>query len=72
MNRTLIKTALNSTQYDQSILVKGWIKTRRDSKGGFSFIEQNDGSSFSNIQIVADNTLPNYENEILNLFTKDF
>ena len=37
------------------------MRTRRDSKGGFSFIELNDGSKFSSLQIIADNTLVNYE-----------
>ena len=41
--------------------VQGWVRTRRDSKGGFSFIELNDGSSFGNLQIVAEGALPNYE-----------
>jgi asparaginyl-tRNA synthetase len=42
------------------MLIKGWVRTRRDSKG-FSFIEVNDGSSLKNIQVVADEKLPNYE-----------
>jgi asparaginyl-tRNA synthetase len=42
------------------VLIKGWVRTRRDSKG-FSFIEVNDGSSLKNIQVVADEKLPNYE-----------
>ena len=36
------------------VRLQGWVRTRRDSKGGFSFIELNDGSCFGNIQI-ADN-----------------
>src|SRR3954469_25284718 len=47
--------------------VKGWIRTRRDSKGGFSFLAINDGSCFDSIQVVAQNTLPNYANEIAKL-----
>jgi asparaginyl-tRNA synthetase len=47
--------------------LQGWIRTRRDSKGGFSFLELNDGSSLANIQIVADSNLPNYESEIKHL-----
>jgi asparaginyl-tRNA synthetase len=42
------------------VLIKGWVRTRRDSKG-FSFIEVNDGSSLKNIQVVADEKLPNYD-----------
>ncbi len=49
------------------ILIKGWVRTRRDSKG-FSFIEVNDGSSLKNIQVVADDALDNYS-EIKKLTT---
>jgi asparaginyl-tRNA synthetase len=48
----------------KSVQLQGWVRTRRDSKAGFSFIELNDGSSFGNIQIIAPNTLPNYETDI--------
>jgi asparaginyl-tRNA synthetase len=47
--------------------LQGWIRTRRDSKGGFSFLELNDGSSLANIQIVAAAELANYESEIKHL-----
>jgi asparaginyl-tRNA synthetase len=47
--------------------VQGWIRTRRDSKGGFSFVEVNDGSCFGNLQVVADGKLPNYEREVKKL-----
>lgn len=43
------------------------MRTRRDSKGGFSFLELNDGTCLANIQIVADGDLPNYESEIKRL-----
>lgn len=45
----------------------GWIRTRRDSKGGFSFLEINDGSCFGNVQVIAEQSLPNYESEIKHL-----
>ncbi|MBZ0110632.1 MAG: hypothetical protein K8F52_18420, partial [Candidatus Scalindua rubra] len=45
--------------------VKGWVRTRRDSKGGFSFIELNDGSCFRNLQIIADADLENYQQEVI-------
>ncbi len=51
----------------ETIEVRGWVRTRRDSKGGFSFIEVNDGSCLGNIQVIAANTLTNYESEILHL-----
>ncbi|MCR9115706.1 MAG: asparagine--tRNA ligase [bacterium] len=47
--------------------LQGWVRTRRDSKGGFSFIELNDGSCLANIQIIADAELANYEEEIKKL-----
>jgi asparaginyl-tRNA synthetase len=47
------------------VTVKGWIRTRRDSKGGFSFLAINDGSCFDSIQVVAPGTLSNYQSEIL-------
>jgi len=47
--------------------IQGWIRTRRDSKGGFSFLEVNDGSCLSNIQVIADADLPNYEEDIKRL-----
>jgi asparaginyl-tRNA synthetase len=49
--------------------VRGWLRTRRDSKGGFSFLEINDGSCFGNIQAVAAGELPNYQSEILKAAT---
>lgn len=53
----------------KEVLLQGWVRTRRDSKGGFSFLELNDGSCLGNIQIIADNRLPNYESEVKRLTT---
>jgi len=50
-----------------SVTVRGWVKTRRDSKAGISFISLHDGSCFSPIQIVAPADLPNYQDEIQKL-----
>ena len=52
---------------DAAITVKGWVRTRRDSKAGISFIHVSDGSSFHPVQVVAPNTLSNYADEILKL-----
>ncbi len=60
MERTKIFKLLKSDRPMDQVLIKGWVRTRRDSKG-FSFIEVNDGSSLKNIQVVADEKLPNYE-----------
>ena len=51
MKRTLIKDALDSTSEIPGILVKGWVRTKREYKD-FSFIELNDGTSLKNLQIV--------------------
>ena len=53
MKRTLIKEALGAEAPLASILVKGWVRTRRDSKG-FSFLEINDGSCLKNLQVIVD------------------
>ena len=53
------------------VTVKGWVRTRRDSKadGGLSFVQVNDGTCFDAIQVVARGTLPNYADEVLHLTT---
>ena len=50
-----------------TVTVKGWVRTRRDSKAGISFVNLSDGSCFHPVQVVAPATLPNYENEIAHL-----
>jgi len=50
-----------------TITVKGWVRTRRDSKAGISFIQLNDGSCLANLQIVAPATLANYIHDIQHL-----
>jgi len=52
---------------DANVVVKGWVRTRRDSKAGISFINLSDGSNFHPVQIVVPNSLANYESEILKL-----
>jgi asparaginyl-tRNA synthetase len=49
------------------VTVQGWVRTRRDSKAGFSFLNVNDGSCFDSIQVVAPGELENYGSEILKL-----
>jgi asparaginyl-tRNA synthetase len=49
------------------VTVKGWVRTRRDSKAGISFVNVSDGSCFNAVQVVAPNTLPNYADEVLRL-----
>jgi len=52
---------------DATITVQGWVRTRRDSKAGLSFIHVSDGSCFAPIQVVADAKLANYTSEVLAL-----
>ncbi len=52
---------------DRPVTVKGWVRTRRDSKAGISFVHLSDGSCFHPVQVVAPNTLPNYTEEVLKL-----
>jgi asparaginyl-tRNA synthetase len=52
---------------DTPVTVKGWIRTRRDSKAGFSFLHVSDGTSFHPLQVVAPAALPNYASEITRL-----
>ncbi|HEX3431894.1 MAG TPA: asparagine--tRNA ligase [Rhizomicrobium sp.] len=52
---------------DTLLSVKGWVRTRRDSKAGISFVQLSDGSSFHSLQVVTPNTLANYQDEILKL-----
>lgn len=66
-----VKDLLNGAQaIDTLVEINGWVKSRRDSKAGISFINLGDGSCFDGIQIVAENKLSNYETAILRL-TKD-
>jgi asparaginyl-tRNA synthetase len=51
----------------EAVTVRGWVRSRRDSKGGFSFVSVHDGSCFDAIQVVAPNTLANYATEIMHL-----
>ena len=52
---------------ETAVTVRGWVRTRRDSKAGFSFVNVSDGSSFQPIQVVAPRDLPNYSDEVMKL-----
>ena len=60
MSRTKINELMKSETPRDDVLIKGWVRTKRDAKT-FSFLEVNDGSCLKNLQIIADNTLPTYE-----------
>jgi asparaginyl-tRNA synthetase len=67
MDRISVAAAREPAAIGQDVRLQGWIRTRRDSKGGFSFLELNDGSSQANIQVVADAAIPNYESDVKRL-----
>ena len=54
---------------DQEVTVRGWVRTRRDSKAGISFLAVYDGSCFDPVQAVINNSLPNYNDDVLHLTT---
>jgi asparaginyl-tRNA synthetase len=60
LKRTLVARVLVSEEIGSTFTVMGWVRTKRESKGGFSFIELNDGSCMSSLQVIAGETLPNY------------
>jgi len=62
--KEIIKT---KTVTDDSITVRGWVRTRRDSKAGISFIALSDGSCFDTLQCIAPSSLSNYQQEVLQL-----
>ncbi len=67
MKRVLVREILQSDTSGFDVLVKGWVRTKRDSKG-FSFLEVNDGSTIKNIQVVAEESMPGYD-EVLKIST---
>tara|TARA_B100000029_G_scaffold515475_1_gene622661 strand:- start:3779 stop:5179 length:1401 start_codon:yes stop_codon:yes gene_type:complete len=63
-----VRDALDGTvPVDSQVTVQGWVRTKRDSKHGFSFVNVHDGSCFHPIQVVADATLDNYESDVQRL-----
>jgi asparaginyl-tRNA synthetase len=67
--QTLSCTAIlhGNAPAETPVTIKGWVKTRRDSKAGISFVNVSDGSCFHPVQVVAPNTLGNYESEVTKL-----
>jgi asparaginyl-tRNA synthetase len=51
----------------EAVTIRGWVRTRRDSKAGISFVNVSDGSSFHPVQVVAPSSLPNYASEVQRL-----
>ncbi|MEP5764673.1 MAG: asparagine--tRNA ligase [Halieaceae bacterium] len=70
MGITTVAAALKGeTSIGEQVTVRGWIRSKRDSKAGISFLAIHDGSSFDPIQAVVPNELDNYEQEVLHITT---
>jgi asparaginyl-tRNA synthetase len=54
-------------QIGTTVTIKGWVRTRRDSKAGLSFVQVHDGTAFDTLQVVAPGELPNYGSEVAHL-----
>ncbi|HTM53685.1 MAG TPA: asparagine--tRNA ligase [Pirellulales bacterium] len=67
MQKMTVAHARQASAAGQHATLQGWVRTRRDSKAGFSFLELNDGTSLGNIQVIADASLANYESEVKHL-----
>ena len=68
MSRYSIKDIFAQKPLRKKVEIRGWLKTRRDSKD-FSFLEINDGSCLANLQIIAPSDLKNYTESVLRLHT---
>jgi len=66
VKRTKIKDLLQNGQPGTEVLVKGWVRTKRESKG-VAFVAVNDGSIITNIQVVVD--VPNFSEDLIRLIT---
>ena len=68
-NRLRVVQILRDSQPGESVRVSGWVRTRRDSKNGFSFVEINDGSCMTGLQVVVDGDVPGYAETIKSVNT---
>jgi asparaginyl-tRNA synthetase len=69
MKRSRIKEILSAGEPGARFKAAGWVRTKRDSKGGFSFIELNDGSCLANLQIIADWNKPGFSERMPEIHT---
>src|SRR5260221_10416314 len=67
--RIKVAAALKQQPVGTEVDVRGWVRTRRESKQGFAFVELNDGSSMANLQIVVDQSVPGYDEFLKQLTT---
>ncbi|WP_127348117.1 asparagine--tRNA ligase [Pseudidiomarina mangrovi] len=66
---TVVDVLSGKRAVGEQVTVRGWVRTRRDSKAGISFINVHDGSCFDAIQAVIPNTISNYDADVLRLTT---
>lgn len=64
---SIAKVLSGSVRVGDRVTVAGWVRTKRDSKAGLSFVNVHDGSCFGGLQVVAHNSLSNYEDEVMAL-----
>lgn len=69
MRRLKVAAALNNGPVGEIVDLRGWVRTKRESKQGFAFVELNDGSSLANLQVVIDASVPGYEQLLKELTT---
>lgn len=69
MTKQIKDVLSDSTLLDTEITLSGWVRSRRDSKAGFSFVTLHDGSCFDALQVIVDGKLENYESDVLSLTT---
>src|SRR5262249_17410956 len=69
MQRMKVAAALKNGPVGQVVDVRGWVRTKRESKQGFAFVELNDGSSMANLQVVVDQSVPGYAEFLKQLTT---
>ena len=69
MTRTRVVQILKTVQPGTQVDVRGWVRTKRESKQDFAFLEVNDGSCLANVQIVVDASVPDYSTLIKQIHT---
>jgi asparaginyl-tRNA synthetase len=67
--RIKVAAALKDGPVGEEVDVRGWVRTKRESKQGFAFVELNDGSSMTSLQVVVDQAVPGYEQFLKQLTT---
>lgn len=69
MNLSKVAFLLKNGQPEQAVEVAGWVRTKRESKQGFAFLELNDGSAMANLQAVIDDSVPGFTQSIKQITT---